>query len=183
MITGLIQAAQIEKYAEGLINEYGTTDPLRIARAEGFRLYHKELGGLLGFYCRMLGTDVICLNSSLSDDVSRLVAAHELGHGLLHCDAADRTVLPELTLWDMLSQTEYEANAFASHLLIPTESLLQRLGELSYEDGCTADSPSSLAAYFGCDVNLLLIKVKELRRMGMKLKLPFNPDTMFLSSL
>jgi len=177
-----MNAYEIDALVTGLRKTHGSSDPFILAGNEGFKLFYKELGGLLGFYCSVLGTGVICLNNRIDDDVARMVAAHELGHGLLHSGTDAGSICPDYSLWSSKSRTEYEANAFAAHLLIPTEKLLSRLDELACDPGSTGDTPASLAAYFSCDENLLLIKIKELRRMGKRLKLPIDPDHMFLRS-
>ncbi|MBP5174207.1 MAG: ImmA/IrrE family metallo-endopeptidase [Clostridia bacterium] len=177
MISKQIKAETIERRAAELIARHGTGDPFRIARGEGYRVYHKYLGGIKGFYCRILGKDVICLNNSLGEPLCSEVAAHELGHAVLHSPCGLLTV-PDAVLWRE-SDVEYEANAFASHLIVPTAGLTERLAEC----GEYGDSPAALAAYFGCDVNLILIKIRELQRLGMRFNLPFDPDALYMKNL
>ena len=178
MIPRGAESKLIEARASGLAALHGTRCPLRIARAEGFRIYHSELGGLRGFYSRILGFDVICINNRLDEREERTVAAHELGHGILH-SGPEQPTIPDADLWRN-TMAECEANAFAAHLLIPTDALCERLAECG--EGTGADAPEALAAFFCCDVNLILFKIKELRKQGMLFNLPFDPDALFLKS-
>ena len=54
----------------------------------------------------------------------QMVCGHEIGHDTFHRDLAKGNVpLPEFVLFDMRTKHEYEANAFASHLIIDDDEL------------------------------------------------------------
>ena len=58
----------------------------------------------------------------------------------------------------MQTRMEYEANAFASHILIDNEKLVERL-----KDGYDVIQASSA---FDVNINLMLVKLHELQRLG-----------------
>jgi len=101
----------------GLLEDYGLTWRIRPLGRFG--------GALI-----LLGTDYYVLTSSLLPLArQRLVAAHELGHYLMHrgqaqvflCEAADRSI------------QERQAEGFARELLMPTE-IVWWLGRRGYRD-------------------------------------------------
>ena len=61
---------------------------------------------------------------------------------------------------------EYEANAFASHLIIDDDELI----DLMKQDYDVVQ----LSAAMGTNINLMLIKLNELNRMGWQLNLPYG---------
>lgn len=173
----MLDALTLQRSAERLIRKYGTRDALRIARAEGVAVYEKPLGQLLGFYTCFQKHRVIVLNESLDDDRRAIVLAHELGHDMLHRSRAREGALQEYVLFEMKDPSEYEANAFAAHLLIDTDELLEyiRLYQNDY---------SAVSRHFHCYYNLTLIKIAELSRLGLPgLQLPDRPRAGFLSSI
>ena len=58
----------------------------------------------------------------------------------------------------MQTRMEYEANAFASHILIDNDKLVDRL-----KDGYDVIQASSA---FDVNINLMLVKLHELHRLG-----------------
>ena len=75
----------------------------------------------------------------------------------------------------MAGRTEYEANAFAAHLLIDDEELAELVRE-----GYDAEAAASMLCV---DVNLLLIKVQQMQKLGVPLKLPYAPDGAFFRNV
>ena len=75
----------------------------------------------------------------------------------------------------MRSEMEYEANAFAAHLRIDSEELLELAGH-GYD-------VVQLSSIMGTNVNLVLIKLNELNRMGLRLDLPYVPRSDFLKNV
>jgi len=75
-------------------------------------------------------------------------------------------------LYDMRTKPEYEANIFASELLIDDNDILTLI-----EDG---NDIYQMASEFGEDMNLILIKIDELRKQGYDLRVPYRPSSDFL---
>ena len=66
----------------------------------------------------------ILLNSNMEYLIMQMVCGHEIGHDTFHRDLAKgNELLPEFVLFDMRTKHEYEANAFASHLIIDDDEL------------------------------------------------------------
>lgn len=104
-----------------------------------------------GFYFSLKGTRTITLNEDLSDTVKKIIAAHELGHALLHY-GTDLRCFREDTFLDEKDSLEIEANMFAAELLISDEDVLD-----NFEDGETA---FSVASYLQVPLPLLIFKIR-----------------------
>ena len=118
----------------------------------------------------------ILLNSNMDYITVQMVCGHEIGHDIFHREKAkSRMGLQEFTLFDMGSEMEYEANAFAAHLRIDSEELLELAGR-GYD-------VVQLSSIMGTNVNLVLIKLNELNRMGLRLDLPYVPRSDFLKNV
>ena len=154
----------------------GYWDLPSLAREEGIRVnYREDFENLLGMYTCILDIRFIYLNSRLEGPLETMVFAHEIGHDQLHQDQVQGTLLLENSLFDSTSRTEYEANAFAAHLLLDDEEVLEHLRE--------GMELSSVSRLMNVNENLLLIKLFELKRLGMNLNLPFEPDGQFFQKI
>ena len=159
--------------AREAIRAFNTRDPFRIAEEKGITVLPREGFKLQkGAFTVILGSPFIILNSNLCEEEIKIVCAHELGHALLHADAAQNGALCEFDLFNMATSMEYEANVFASELLIDDRELKELLAS-------GADVYSAAKALNVC-VNLLLIKLAEKNRRGGKYRLPYLPDKGFM---
>ena len=130
----------------------------------------------LVFAMFLIGAKRILLNSNMDYITVQMVCGHEIGHDIFHREKAkSRMGLQEFTLFDMRSEMEYEANAFAAHLRIDSEELLELAGH-GYD-------VVQLSSIMGTNVNLVLIKLNELNRMGLRLDLPYVPRSDFLKNV
>lgn len=144
---------RIVDIAERIAKKYGTRDPFKISKMCGAELIVKNLGSLKGFYKVIYDTPFIFLSEALSPTEARLVCAHELGHHALH-RAAARIGFEEFSLFSENSRREYEANLFASALLISNEDI----GEL-IEYGYTAEQ---ISIALGIDKRIAELKISTL---------------------
>ena len=134
------------------------------------------LNDLLGMYTYRHKERHILLNSGMEHMVMQMVCGHEIGHDVFHRDLAKKgNALPEFTLFDMRSKPEYEANAFAAHLIIDNDELVEYMQE-GYD-------VVQLSAMMGTNINLMLIKLNEMNRMGWGLNLPYVPHADFLKQI
>ena len=92
-----------------------------------------------------------------------IVCAHELGHYFLHKEIAKKNCTKEFEIFNMRNKVEYEANVFASHLLLDEDELLDYLKE--------GHTVFQAATMFGYNVSLINIKLTELNGFG------YNFDT------
>lgn len=171
----LLKPEVLHEKAEELVREYRTRDALRIARMIGIYVsYRDNFGELPGLYTRMNGERHIILNSRMEPVVMQMTCAHEIGHDCFHRELIDTCdFFSEYSRSRLCDEAEYEANAFAAHLLIDD-------GELDEALNGGADNIVSLAAALNVSVSLMLIKLHEAERMGRRIRLPHLPRADFM---
>ena len=112
------------KQANSLVRQCGTRDPLKIAKEIGINIYYEDaFTDLLGMYTFRWNHRMMFLNPKMDTRLCRMVAAHEIGHDCRHRDLAKDGALQEFVLFNMKDTTEYEANAFASHILLDSDQV------------------------------------------------------------
>ena len=159
-----------------LIAEYCTRDPFQIAFLMDVAVKFINTKRQKGLCAIFDGYPFIFINQNLSEQMQRMTCAHELGHVLLHKDILTGNVpLLEYELFDIRNSTEYEANVFAANLLIDETELNEQIAE--------GGDVVSIASALDINVNLLLIKLIEMRRSGKELNVPFTPERGFLGRI
>ena len=163
---------EIYRQTNNLIHKHGTRNPLKLAPSMGIQIYNvPEFTDLLGMYAYRWKHRMIFLNPNVNRILYNMVCGHELGHDLLHRHLAGENGLKEFELFDMTDITEYEANAVNAHILIDEYEMVE-LFKQGYDIAQTA-------SILRVNINLLLIKVQEMNRLGMDFKLPYTPDAQF----
>ena len=153
----------ITKRSQKLIRTYGTRDPFIIAKMLGVEIIYADgLNRLKGMYRVIKRNRFIILNSSNSEAMNTIVCAHELGHDQLHREFAKSAPMQEFMLYDMTSRREYEANIFASELLLDDGEVLDYVSK-GYDSMQIAKATST-------DINLVALKVDSLIRNGHTLR-------------
>ncbi len=170
----MINSFEIYKKAMQLVQKSGTNDALQIADELGIKLYYENYENLLGMYTCRWKHRFIFLNNNLDNSMLQMVLAHELGHDIFHRNLASNG-LQEFALFDIRSITEYEANAFAAHILLKNEDVLS-LARAGYD---VAQIASSLNSH----INLLLIKMQEMNKMGIDFNVPYQPKSNFFKDV
>lgn len=160
-----------------LIQKYGTRDPFLLAAEQGIEIMLRDdFDRLKGAFSLMLNVPFIFINNNLSDEMKRIVCAHELGHAMLHqkfCRKMKSQTIQEYEIFDIRSTTEYEANIFAAELLIDEKELAE------YES--YGYDIVQMAKASGININLLLIKYYEMQeRYGKQYNIPYLPKKDFL---
>jgi len=157
----------ITREANKLTQKYRTRNPYEICDALGVRIRYKDLGqDIKAYYVYISRIRNIVLNTRVSETIQRILAAHELGHDRLHMEIAMLKGFQEIELFDRAVPTEYEANLFASELLIDDDELLALLND---ED----------ASFFGAarelyvPADLLDFKFRVLKHKGYRLNAPY----------
>ena len=164
-----------------LVTTHETRDPFRLAETLGFYVRFINTKKQKGFCTNILNNYFIFINENLSPQMQRMTCAHELGHVLLHKDQLSRDgqgqfrKIVEMELFDITSRTEYEANLFAANLLIDEAELREML-----YDG---EDIVSIASTLEVNVNLLAIKLAEMKKDGEAICLPFIPDRRFMGKI
>ena len=164
-----------------LIIEHNTRNPFRIAESLNIFVRFINTKKQKGFCTNILNNYFLYINENLSPQMQKMTCAHELGHILLHKDQLGRDKtghfrkIVEMELFDITNQTEYEANLFASNLLIDDEQLKHML----YEGKDIVTIAQSLEV----NVNLLAIKLAEMQKEGLAIHVPFTPDRRFMGKI
>jgi Zn-dependent peptidase ImmA (M78 family) len=155
---------KISETANALAARCKTRNPYEIAEQLGIKVrFADDFARLKGMYTVILRNRFIILNSALDEQTRKIVLAHEIGHDRLHFAIAKSSGFREITLYDMNTRPEYEANIFAAELLLETEKVL----ELVYDGRDILETARILHS----DVNLVALKVASLSKQGYQLHL------------
>lgn len=160
-----------------IISDASTRNMVKVAQNLGIKVYFEDnYTNLLGMYTCVYKTRAIFVNSNLDEYMTQMVIAHEIGHDMLHRELAKNGALKEFELFKMMkNNTEYEANAFAAHLLIETDEFI----ELA-RDGRTI---AEIASIMNTEINIALIKWKELVSLGYDLRMPMDTRGDFMKNI
>ena len=165
----------IHKEACRLVRQAGTRNPFKIAKQLGIHvIFDNNFKSLKGMYKIIQRSRFIFINENLSSRSQKTICAHELGHDRFHRRFAKTNVLQEFMLYDMQTKPEYEANIFACELLIDDADILYLIG-IGYDI-------YQIASEIDEDMNLVLIKIDELRKRGHDLRVPYRPHADFLQN-
>ena len=157
---GTLAAAEARRYCR---------DPFRAAREKGISvLFRNDFTRQKGAYTAVAGQQFIFISGRISDEMQRIVCAHELGHALLHKNT--RGLFLEFALFDTADRLEYEANIFAADFLLDDDEIRSLVLE-------SADVVS-IARLLNTNVNLLLLKLAQMNLRGADYRLPrtVRPD-------
>ncbi len=144
--------------------KYDEMDPVRLSKAMGILLLFEPMGdspnACKGFYIRQSREQVITVNSSLSEELKRIILMHEIGHAVLHKHLTGKRAFHDFQLFDETSVYEYEANIFAADFLMEDDRVLSLLnGDISF---------FGAAAELNVPPELLDFKFRVLKRKGYK---------------
>ena len=156
--------SQIIAKANRLAADCGTRDPRGIAAELGIEVMSRRFQRQRGVYTVILNNPFIFLKDDLDPVMERIVLGHELGHDRLHRAEAERSGgFREFNIFDMRdNRMEYEANIFASQLLLPDDEMLEQI-----EKGLDLQQ---IAAAMGSDINLVALKIDTLISQGYLLR-------------
>lgn len=172
----MINSLDIYKKANKLVDKFGTRDSLKIAKGLGIDVVFIDyFEKLLGMYAYRWKHRVIFLNNRMNEEFTNMVAAHEIGHDILHRDLAKGKLLQEFELFKIQNSVEYEANAFAAHLLIDTEKCFELI-----KNGYDV---IEISKFCNTEINLMLIKLQEMRQLGYNLNLSEYAHSNFLKNI
>lgn len=113
----------IKEFVEDLVDTYRTRDPHIIAKKNNIIIKYKDLGEIKGFFREMEGISFVAINENLSEFMTKMVLAHELGHYFLHKDYHDELIDIRDNFLGYANYIEKEANKFAAFLIMDLESL------------------------------------------------------------
>lgn len=130
----------MKQIINNLVLEHHTRNPYVIAKELGIIVLEEELGSINGYYNEVMGYKFIHINVNLPDYKKRFVAAHELGHALLHPNF-NYSFLKNHTLFN-IDRYEKEANLFAIMLICD-------------EDIEEHETISAISKFYGVDEKIL----------------------------
>lgn len=172
----MIDSMGIYKKAQEVVKAAETRDALRIASDLGILVqYVDEFEDLLGMYTCRWKHRIILLNSRLDPYMTQMVTAHEIGHDMLHRHLAKEEALREFVLFNIRDNTEYEANAFAAHLLLDNDTV--------YEMAREGYDIVQISKAMDTNINLMLIKMQEMNKLGYSFNLPISADSKFFKKM
>ena len=162
-----MRAEQIKREVARLKAKYRTEKLRYICEALKIRVSHAPMGtnpdSCKGFFLVNARCKLIMLNSDLSEEIQRIILAHELGHAVLHCSPAIRA-FHEFAVLDETDRMEYEANVFAAEFLVEDDEALEAFG-----DQMTLFQASS---FLGVPPELLDFKVRIMEKEGYPVRAP-----------
>ena len=163
----------ISEKVKKLVKKYGSRDPFELCEALGIKIRYMELKTLKGFFFYQSRIRTVVLNAELSETVAKILCAHELGHACLHSDMLFNMRTISDDPFKSKSTAEYEANIFASELLIPDNSIK----ELLKSEG---KSFYSLAMELCVPPELIDIKLRVMQSKGYEIDVPYLAQSDFL---
>ena len=172
----MIDSVGIYKKANKLVESNGTRDTIKLAKSSGVEVIPVNcFNNLLGMYVYRWKHRAMFLNDRMDEYLTLMVAGHELGHDIYHRELAKGEGMREFELFRMQSSTEYEANAFAAHLLIDTGECLE-YARNGYD-------VVQIAKAMNSEINLMLIKLQEMSRLGYNIRVPFEQKSDFFKNI
>lgn len=163
-----------------LKEQYEEQQPLDLCRALDILILFAPMGrqatACKGFYLCQSRIRSITINSDLTPDIQRIIAAHELGHAVLHSHSGQIKAFHDFQLFDQTSVLEYEANIFAADLLMTDSDVLACLNDdISFFDA---------AALLHVPPELLDFKFRMMKRQGYRLlDSPLTAKSTFLKDM
>ena len=107
----------IRECIDNLQKKYLTTNPYELASLLNIKVIlfnlHEEINGYYKYDRR---NKYIVINNNLSQEMQKVVCAHELGHAILH--TRHNTPFMRQNTFFSVDRIEVEANYFATHLLL-----------------------------------------------------------------
>lgn len=154
----------ISDKVERLQHKYRQDDPFRLCSDLGIMVSMEPMGtyerACKGFFLAQSRKRIITINLDLPKHLYRIIAAHELGHAVLHRESRGVTAFHDFALFDTADQKEYEANLFAAEFLMSDQDVLEQLNaDVSF---------FSAASLLRVPPELLDFKFRVLKRKGYK---------------
>ena len=158
-----------------LIRKYKTRDPFKIMDnmhvIVGESSSFQKLKGFCFMSCK---TIYVQISSFLSEEEKQIVAAHELGHIILHRTQLKMAPMKDDTLYNMQDNIEYQANLFAADLLLSDADIadMAHNEDLDY---------FSLCSTLNSTPELMSFKLYSLTKRGQAYHMPMEIQSNFLA--
>ena len=159
---------------EELIDKYNTSNPFELMDALGIQCESSNLEHLKGYCVIIYGIKFVAINENLPLQERKIVAAHELGHIILHSDRLKAAAHEDMNIYNISDKTEYQANLFAADLLIGDEEV----DNLARQDGMDY---FSIAKCLSTNPQLLGFKLFSMAKRGFNYHFQIPPKSTFLA--
>ena len=160
---------------EKLVKKFKTRDPFEILEEMNVIVGETDRYEKLKGYCFMsCQTIYVMVSSFLSEEEKKIVAAHELGHIILHRSQLKMAPMNDDVLYNMRDNTEYEANLFAADLILDDKEIadLSKNEDLNYFGLCSCLNSSP---------ELMSFKLYSLIKRGQNYNMPLEIQSNFLA--
>lgn len=155
--------------------KFKTRDPFEILEEMNVIVGETDRYEKLKGYCFMsCQTIYVMVSSFLSEEEKKIVAAHELGHIILHRSQLKMAPMKDDVLYNMRDNTEYEANLFAADLILDDKEIadLSKNEDLNYFGLCSCLNSSP---------ELMSFKLYSLIKRGQNYNMPLEIQSNFLA--
>lgn len=170
-----LNSKYIYKKVESLVKKYKTRNPFELLACMNVVVIESDRYKKLKGYCLMTcQTIYVIINTFLPEEEKRIVAAHELGHVVLHRSELKMAPMKDECLYNAKDNTEYQANLFAADLLLEDSAIeeISKNEDMSYFGLC-----SSLY----CSPDLMSFKLYSLIQRGQAYHMPMGLQSNFLA--
>lgn len=163
--------------ANSLVQQCGTRDPEKRACEIDISIFPMETKTLLSMYTFRWKHRMIFLNPRMDEYLRKMVIAHKLGHDSEHRDITKKSQdgLKEFSLFKKKDNTEYESNAFGCHILLDNDEV--------YEYARAGYDVIQLVQVMSSAINLMLIKLQEMNKLGYDFRVPYSPGSRFFRNI
>ena len=100
--------------AEKIRENYAETDPFKLCEEMGIITLFAPMGtaqsACKGFFLTQSRVKSITVNSDLSEDLQKIICAHELGHAMLHRDRSGVNAFHDFSFFSKIHLPEYLDN-------------------------------------------------------------------------
>ena len=167
----------ISSEAHRIRKKYHSSDPFEILKAMHVVIVYSDSyprDGLKGFCTVFNRTIYVVINAKLSREEKRVVAAHELGHIILHWSELLIGAFKDSNVYDATGQLEREANLFGADLMITDEEVEECIGSYDANFFSVASALNIPAPFFA-------FKLFSMVKRGFAMRLPVDLDSAFLA--
>lgn len=165
--------AQAEQYRK----KFCTRDPFRALEAMKVEIMISDAftqDGLKGFCTIQNRIRYVVINGNLGEELQRVVAAHELGHLVVHSNDLKIGTFRDNDIYMATGRKEREANFFAADFLIADEDVIDAMRACDANFFNVARSLSIPAPFFA-------FKLYSMVDRGYAMRMPVDLDSAFLA--
>ena len=163
--------------AEQLRKKYRTRDPFEALEGMNVEIMFTDAfacDGLKGFCTIQNRIKYVVINERLSDEDQRVVAAHELGHLVVHNTDLKIGTFRDNDIYMATGKKEREANFFAADFLIADEDVIDLMKTCDANFFNVAKSLFIPAPFFA-------FKLYSMVERGYAMRVPVDLDSTFLA--